>query len=62
MSREENEGEQLLLKMEELRTPQRIEDLATRKLAMVATELGDCIVIERVQPANPPASSVVAKR
>jgi cell division protein FtsL len=62
LSREQHEGQKLLLKMEELRSPKRIDDLARRQLGMIQPELGDSIVIERVQPADPPASSVIAER
>ncbi len=62
LSAEENEGKHLLLKLEELRRPQRIEDLATKKLGMMPPTLEDAIVIQRVQPADPPAPTVVAQR
>jgi hypothetical protein len=59
---EANEGEHLLLQLEMLRSPKRIEEFATRKLHMVQPAFEESIVIERVQPAEPPASSVVAQR
>ncbi len=62
LNAEENEGKHLLLKLEELRRPQRIEDLATKKLGMMPPKLEDAIVIQRVQPADPPALTVVAQR
>jgi len=62
LSREQHEGQLLLLKMEKLRTPQRIEDLARTKLGMIPLELGDWLVIERAKETDPPASSVVAER
>ena len=40
----------------------RIEALATQELHLVAPSQGDAIVIERVQPADPPGKSVVARR
>jgi cell division protein FtsL len=58
----QNEGEHLLLQLEQLRSPKRISDIATRKLHMVEPTLEERIVIERVQPPNAPASSVVAQR
>ena len=52
----------LRLEIESLRAPQRIEKLATERLGMVAPGAEDAIVLERVVPADPPASSVVAAR
>ena len=53
---------QYRLEIETLRSPKRIEALATRKLHLVAPAEGDAIVIERVVAADPPARSVVARR
>jgi hypothetical protein len=53
---------QYRLEIESLRSPKRIEALATRKLHLVAPGEGDAIVIERVLAADPPARSVVARR
>ena len=50
----------LRLEIETLKSPQRIEALATRRLRLVAPPTGSAIVIERVVPADPPSSSVVA--
>jgi len=50
----------LRLEIETLKSPQRIEALATRRLHLVAPT-GSAIVIERVVPADPPPASVVAK-
>jgi len=58
----EETGRQLRLEIETLRAPKRIEALATERLHLVAPSQGDAIVIERVQPADPPAKSVVAER
>ena len=52
----------LRLEIETLRAPQRIEKLATERLGMVAPSADDAIVLERVKPAEPPASSLVAVR
>ena len=52
----------LRLEMETLRAPQRIEQLATERLGMVAPSGDEAIVIERVAPQPPPARSVVASR
>ena len=40
----------------------RIETLATEQLHLVAPSRDEAIVIERVVPAEPPATSVVARR
>ena len=52
----------LRLEMETLRAPQRIEQLATERLGMVAPAEGQAIVLERVTTPAPPAKSVVASR
>lgn len=52
---------QLLLQIEVLQSPERIEDLA-RKLNLVAPTRDEAIVLERVKPAAPPDKSVVAAR
>jgi cell division protein FtsL len=52
----------LRLEIETLRAPQRIEKLATQRMGMVAPADGDAIVLERVIPAKPPATSLVATR
>jgi cell division protein FtsL len=52
----------LRLEIETLRSPARIERLATTRLKMVAPGPGDASVIERVLPAPPPPRSVVAQR
>jgi cell division protein FtsL len=52
----------LRLEIETLRSPVRIERLATQRLRMVAPGPGDASVIERVLPTPPPPRSVVARR
>ena len=52
----------LRLEIETLRSPARIERLATSRLGMVAPGPDDASVIERVVPAPPPPRSVVARR
>ncbi|HYB97457.1 MAG TPA: cell division protein FtsL [Vicinamibacterales bacterium] len=52
----------LRLEMETLRSPQRIEKLATERLGMVAPADGEAVVLERVTSSPPPATSVVASR
>jgi len=52
----------LRLEIETLKSPKRIEALATGQLHLVAPAQDEAIVIERVVPADPPAASVVARR
>ena len=58
---EEEMTRQLRLEIETLRSPKRIEQLATTRLHLVAPKPGEAIVIERVVPAELPASSIVAR-
>ncbi|HET9833849.1 MAG TPA: cell division protein FtsL [Vicinamibacterales bacterium] len=53
---------QLRLEIETLRSPKRIEALATTRLHLVAPKQDEAIVLERVVPAELPASSIVASR
>ena len=57
---QEEATRRLRLEIETLKSPQRIEALATTKLHLVAPGRDDAIVIERVVPPEPPAKSVVA--
>lgn len=50
----------LRLEIETLKSPQRIEALATQQLHLVAPEAGSAVIIERVVPADPPSASIVA--
>src|SRR5919204_6483123 len=59
---EEEAGRRLRLEIETLRSPKRIEALATERLHLVAPARDEAIVIERVQPTDPPAKSVIARR
>lgn len=59
---EDDVRQHLRLELETLRSPHRIERLATGRLGMVAPKSGDAIVLERVLPIEPPARSVVASR
>jgi cell division protein FtsL len=59
---EDEIGRQLRLEIETLKSPRRIESLATERLHLVSPSQNDAVVIERVQPADPPAKSVVAER
>ena len=59
---EEEAGRQLRLEIDTLRSPKRIEALATERLHLVAPSAEEAVVLERVQPADPPAKSVIARR
>ena len=59
---EEETARQLRLEIETLKSPKRIEDLATQRLHLIAPSRDEAIVIERVVPAEPPARSVIAQR
>jgi cell division protein FtsL len=59
---EDDLARQLRLEIETLKSPARIEALATGRLHLVAPANEDAIVIERVLPADPPSKSVVARR
>ena len=52
----------LRLEIATLRSPARIERLATGRLQMVSPGPADATVIERVVPSAPPPRSVVARR
>ena len=59
---EEEVGHQLRLEIDTLRSPRRIEMLATERLHLTAPSAGEIVVLERVQPADQPATSVIARR
>jgi cell division protein FtsL len=59
---EEQVNRHLRLNIQTLSRPERIEELATRKLKMVLPASDDTIILERVQPSEPPARSIVAER
>ena len=59
---EEEINRHLRLEVETLKSPRRIERIATEQLHLVAPERGKAIVIERVTPAAPPEKSIVAAR
>jgi cell division protein FtsL len=50
----------LHLEIETLKSPKRIEELATRRLHLVEPATGAAVIIERVVPAEPPSASIVA--
>lgn len=57
---QEDANRQLHLEIETLKSPKRIEALATEQLHLVAPETGAAVIIERVVPADPPSASIVA--
>jgi cell division protein FtsL len=59
---EEEMTRQLRLEIETLRSPRRIETLAMTQLHLVTPKQDEAIVLERVVPAELPASSIVASR
>jgi cell division protein FtsL len=59
---EEAINRHLRLEIETLRSPARIERMATGRLHMVAPSSDEAIVIERVIPTPAPPRSVVARR
>jgi len=59
---EEEAGRHLRLEIGTLRSPERIETLATERLHLVAPSADEAVVLERVRPADPPAKSVIARR
>ena len=59
---EDETGRRLRLEIETLKSPKRIEALATEQLHLVTPSHDEAIIIERIQPADPPATSVVARR
>jgi len=52
----------LRLELETLRSPQRIEKLATERLGMISPGEAEAVVLERVSPTTAPAKSIVASR
>jgi cell division protein FtsL len=59
---EEEINRHLRLEVETLRSPRRIEKIATEQLHLVTPARGQAIVIERVTPSPPPEKSIVAAR
>jgi cell division protein FtsL len=52
----------LRLELETLKAPQRIEKIATQRMGMVEPAAADAMVLERVTPSKPAATSLVAAR
>ena len=61
-SAEEELTRRLRLEIETLRSPKRIESLATGQLHLVAPARDEAIVIERVVKPEAPPKSIVAQR
>jgi cell division protein FtsL len=59
---EEEAGRRLRLEIDTLKSPRRIEALATEQLHLMTPSRDEAFVIERVLPADPPSASVVARR
>jgi cell division protein FtsL len=59
---EEEIARHLRLEISTLRSPERIEKLATERLGMVAPNREEAVVLERVTPPDPPARAIVAGR
>jgi cell division protein FtsL len=59
---EEKVNRHLKLNIQTLSRPDRIEQLASRRLKLVQPTAEDTFILERVIPSDPPARSVVAAR
>ena len=59
---EEEVNRHLRLEIESLKSPQRIEEIATTKLKLVSPAPDQAMVIERVTAPAPPVKSLVAAR
>jgi cell division protein FtsL len=59
---EEKVNRHLRLNIQTLRRPDRIEQLASRRLKLVQPAAEDTFILERVVPSEPPARSVIAAR
>jgi cell division protein FtsL len=59
---EQDVNNHLRLEIESLRSPERIEAIATRRLRMRAPEPDEALVIERTVAPSTPPTSVVASR
>jgi cell division protein FtsL len=59
---EEKVNRHLKLNIQTLSRPDRIEQLASRRLKLVQPAVEDTFILERVVPSEPPARSVVAAR
>jgi cell division protein FtsL len=59
---EEDTARRLRLEIETLKSPKRIEALATEQLHLVAPTRDEAIVLERIMTADPPPKAIVARR
>ena len=59
---EDDINRHLRLEIETLRSPERIERIATSRLHMIAPAASEAAIIERVLPTPPPPKSVIARR
>jgi cell division protein FtsL len=59
---EEEVNRHLRLEIETLRSPSRIERIATKDLHLITPARDQAIVLERVTPSAPPEKSIVAAR
>jgi cell division protein FtsL len=59
---EEEINRHLRLEIETLRSPRQIEEMAIKRLKLVAPDRERAIVLERVTPSAPPEKSIVALR
>jgi cell division protein FtsL len=59
---EEAINRSLKLQLQVLKSPQRIERLATQRLRMIEAGPQTAIVLERATPVDPPAKSILARR
>lgn len=62
LAAQESERRHLLLERESLRSPQRIEALATGQLRFIEPTEADAFVIERVRTSPEPSRAVIARR
>ncbi len=61
-ARAESERRHLLVELEALRSPQRLEMLGITELRMVPPSPADAFVLERVRTSLPPSGTTVARR
>ena len=59
---EEEINRHLRLEIETLRSPARVEHIATKDLHLIAPTRDQAIILERVTPSAPPEKSIVAAR
>jgi len=59
---EEDVNRHLRLEIETLRSPARLEHIATTELHLIAPTRDQSIILERVTPSAPPEKSIVAAR